>query len=162
MTTRPRRAAGSRNQPQSGTPQGAFEEAKSEIESLRDEMTDWKDNLEGNSMEHLPKYDEVSECVGALDQAVSELESAESEDWPEALDEITVTWTIDTRRSATSRSSRMSNALNALGAAIDGLSRASDCIEGLSEEDSDACETIMGHLENAQSEAENASFPGMF
>jgi chromosome segregation ATPase len=147
---------------------GAFEDAKSEIESLRDEMTEWKDNLEGNSMEHLPKYDEVSECCDALDNAMSALEDAESEEWPEALDSITVNWTIDTRKSATSRSARMSNALNALGAAIDGLRQWE---ESEKEEDKESEEheeqiqtagNIADHLENAQSEAENANFPGMF
>ena len=59
---------------------GVLEMVASVVESLHEEMTDWQSNLEGNSMEHLPKYEQVSECVDALDNAevrnpVDELET---------------------------------------------------------------------------------------
>src|SRR5215813_7323243 len=47
-----------------------------EIESLRDEMQEWQSNMEGASMEHLPKYDEVTEAVDLLDNAYDDLDEA--------------------------------------------------------------------------------------
>jgi paraquat-inducible protein B len=39
----------------------------SEVESLTEEMTSWRDNMSGANMEHLPKYDEVSEACDELE-----------------------------------------------------------------------------------------------
>ena len=36
----------------------AIEEFSSVVESLKEEIESWKDNLEGSNMEHLPKYEE--------------------------------------------------------------------------------------------------------
>jgi len=36
---------------------------------LKEESGSWKENMEGANMEHLPKYDEVSECYDALETA---------------------------------------------------------------------------------------------
>jgi len=46
-----------------------LEMAASEVESLQGEMTDWQGNMEGANMDHLPKYEQVTECVDALENA---------------------------------------------------------------------------------------------
>ncbi len=40
-----------------------------DVEALREEMVEWRDNMEGNDMTHLPKFDEVQECADMLDVA---------------------------------------------------------------------------------------------
>jgi len=52
----------------------ALSSGHSELEELKNEMEEWRDNLSGNNMEHLPKYDEVSEVVDTLENAVDNLD----------------------------------------------------------------------------------------
>ncbi len=73
-----------------GTILGAFEGGQSDVEGLKEEINEWKDSLEGNGMEHLPKYEEVSECADALDSANDTLESLEV---PECIQDIDVSYT---------------------------------------------------------------------
>lgn len=47
----------------------------SDGQSLKEEMGEWRDNLDGANMTHLPKYEEVSEAADELDNVVDELES---------------------------------------------------------------------------------------
>lgn len=184
MTTarRPRRPAGARNFPVTTDVEGAFSSGREDVTSLKEEMEEWKDNLEGNNMEHLPKFEEVSECFDALDNGVGTLEGIEV---PSCLDGVTVAYTTDTRQSAGSRSGRMANALNALDAAKSACEAwleenpelEADEAEGydgdpddfISEEAVQERETergeveeFMNELENGYSELENASFPGMY
>ena len=53
-----------------------LDSAESEVEELLSEIESWKGNLEGASMEHLPKYDEVAGCYEALETARDTLQSA--------------------------------------------------------------------------------------
>src|SRR5712692_3137801 len=46
----------------------------SEVSGLRDEMQEWHDNLEGANMSHLPKFEEVEECLSALEDVADDLE----------------------------------------------------------------------------------------
>lgn len=46
-----------------------------DVISLRDEIGEWKDNLEGANMSHLPKYEELESCFDALEQVADDLES---------------------------------------------------------------------------------------
>lgn len=114
-STRPRRKAGSRFAPQVSSALGAWEDGSSDVRGLQEEMSSWKENLEGNNMEHLPKYDEVSECADVLETVADELEGI---DFPEVIQDIEVKYTQDTRQSAQSRAGRLDNALNCLTAAI--------------------------------------------
>lgn len=115
---RPRRPAGSRNHPVTSTILGAIEGAASVIEELHSEMDEWASSLEGNNMEHLPKYDEVSEARDALDSPKDELQSI---DLPEEIAGVEVKYTQDTRKSAGSRAGRLGNAADELRAAEAGL-----------------------------------------
>jgi len=47
----------------------ALEDAASVVEELQDEMTSWRDNMSSANMEHMPKFDEVSECCDSLESA---------------------------------------------------------------------------------------------
>lgn len=167
---------------------GAFEDGKVDIEALRDKITEWKENLEGNNMEHLPKYDEVSKCADQLETACDRLVDCEVPDFIE----IVIAFAQDTCQSAGSRSGRMSNALSALYAAKDAAEawlgeneelevtdlddlddeerlEAQEADDYVSQEMADEraeqrekAEEFVNILEEAIIEAEGASFPGMF
>lgn len=52
----------------------------SEFEALKEEMESWRDNMSGASMEHLPKFEEVSQACDELDGIdVSEFDGKEFE-----------------------------------------------------------------------------------
>ena len=54
---RPRRKPGERAKPCSGTVGGVLDDGSSAVSELLEEMREWQSSLEGNNMEHLPKYD---------------------------------------------------------------------------------------------------------
>lgn len=68
----------------------AWSEGIGEINELKDEMESWRDNMSSANMEHLPKYEEVDECVNELENALGELEdpSIDVEDATQASSEI--------------------------------------------------------------------------
>ncbi len=47
-----------------------------ELESLRDEMTDWRDNMEGTGLENTDKFEQVSEAADILEEQVYVLSDA--------------------------------------------------------------------------------------
>ena len=47
-----------------------------ELQALHDELEEWQDNMSAADMEHLPKFDEVSEAVDEIENALSDLECA--------------------------------------------------------------------------------------
>jgi hypothetical protein len=176
-----------RAKPINASAEGAWEDGKSEVESLKEEIGEWKDNLEGNNMEHLPKYEEVSECADTMESALDTLEGI---DFPECLSDVPVNYTQDTRQSAQSRNGRLSNALSALYASKEAgeawleenpelelvdLSERDEEDQELDEGESDdqqavdaresdrsAVEEFINEMDNAIGELENVSFPGMY
>lgn len=184
---RPRRPAGSRNHPVTSSILGAVEGAASVLEELHGEMEEWASNMEGNSMEHLPKYDEVSEARDALEGPKDELLSIEL---PEEIGGVEVRYTQDTRQSANSRSGRLNNAADELRAAEAGLEQWLEDNPGLeanegepieidpedgpveelvTQEEADAREELrekaqeaLDTIQNQLSELDNISFPGMY
>lgn len=184
---RPRRPAGSRNHPMTSSILGAIESGASIIEELHGEMEEWASSLESNSMEHLPKYEEVDEARNALDGPKDELQSI---DLPEEIAGVEVKYTQDTRQSANSRSGRLNNALDELRAAEAGLEQwlednpALEANEGepvevdpedgpeeelVTQDEADAREELrekaqeaLDTLQNQISELESVSFPGMY
>jgi hypothetical protein len=177
-----RRAAGSRNHPVQADLAGALGDGTSEVEELKNEMEEWAESLESNSMEHLPKYDEVTEAKDALEAGLDTLQGIEV---PEFLESIDASYTQDTRRKAQSRSYRLGNATNAIEAAKDAanswleendeleLMSDADAIEDGAEEvtqemvderrsQRDDAEQFASEVENALGELENVSFPSMY
>lgn len=160
-----------------GTVQGAVEGAQSEIESLFDEMEEWASNMEGNNMEHLPKYDEVNEAKDALEQAKDPLDSV---DIPQEVADLEVTYQEyrPYGRKPMSRSMRLSNAQNMLSAAIDRAEQYRDELkeaDDRDEEDEERDEEVdngrlnpeddfefIDELQTSMDECDNVSFPGMF
>ncbi len=149
-------------------------EAFGEIESLKDELQEWRDSI--------PLTLQDGDKASQLDDAISSLESHEAPDVPASAGDLTGTYTKTPGR--LSRSNRRYEACAMAGAACDAV-RAR--IEELSEieydedgkrkgagdgeahateeeRDSDVSdlETLADALEEATGEWENVEFPGMF
>lgn len=131
-------------------------DAFSELESLKDEMTEWRDNLE-EKFSGTQKYEDVSACCDELEQ-VDEVEV------PEVIGEVKIAYSeMRNRRKGRgeSRSVRRDNAVAVLQAAKDA---AENWLEGLPEDDEnkDQVSTFIDELDTQIGYAEGAEFPGMF
>ena len=157
-------AKGSRNHPVEGTVEGFLEDAMSTVEELRDEMSEWRDNIE-EGFSHTEKYERVSEAADAL-----EVEAPEA---PSSAEEVKCNTTIDTRRSAGSRTARLANALNLLYAARDAAENHKGLLESEQSEEQGGenddlgdeigdLETFLGEMDDLISQLEGVEFPGMF
>lgn len=144
----------------------AIGDAYSELQSLRDEMTEWRDNMENGNLGSTPKFEEVSSCVDQMESG-GDLDS--EPDVPDGFDpEITYTESVPRRkRQNASRSTRCSNACAMLDAAIDVIEERKAEIEELPTTDalskeSDALETLRDEIQQIKEACESAEFPGMF
>lgn len=146
MTTRPK---GSRNESFTMSITDAISSSVDEVQCLYDEMQEWQSNMECNSMESMPKYDEVSECVSNLENA--EFDQVDPSQASDVCDAISITFTQDTRRSATSRRARLENAMSGLTAARDEIRAQIDNLEELYQALETACDNL-----------EQVDFPGMY
>lgn len=152
------------------TVEAAFEDAKADIESLRDEMTEWAENMESNNMEGLPKYEEVNEAKEALESACDSLDEVEISNLPDALRETEVSYT-EARpygRKPEPRWMRLSNCVSMLRAAKDAVTAAEEAEtanEGQTDDDEQEevdFGTIGNGIGDAIDYAESVSFPGMY
>ena len=56
-------------------------DAIEEIEILRDEIEEWKSNMEGTNLENTNKYEQLEECSGELEQLMDDLENAKDSEY---------------------------------------------------------------------------------
>lgn len=153
----------------------------SDIESLKDEMVEWKENMESNSMEALPKFEEVSECADSLEtvyddleRAVGELETlaADCEPLKAKLESKVDYQYFPFQGRHISRASRLDDATTDIGRAIDALN---DWLttEPAIEKDGSAgrllpadtyaeIEAAIQEIEAATNECCGIDFPGMY
>ena len=129
-----------------------LDDAKGEVESLKDELEEWRDNMEGAGMENVPKFEEVSEAADLLDSAFDRLDEVQTDLvdklWPEPEDgwkdgEEPTTEGTEWRARSMSRSARMGNAaslMNTLKEAVEAR------LEELREEHSDREDVVMESL----------------
>ena len=121
---------GSRNEHTTSTVEQGLIDAHAEIEALRDEMAEWADGLAGAGMDHLEKFQDIEDTHGELDQAADEMGELLETDgggldlFPQALLLLPITFTQDTRKRATARHHRLTNALMMANAAVDALEEA--------------------------------------
>lgn len=143
----------------------AMSEGTGEVDTLLEEMQEWQSNMEGNSMEALPKYDEVCECVTNLEGVQSTLQDAEEpKDDKLAALEVTVTEMVPSdKRRQTSRATRAGNAASCLEAVKE---KVEEYAEGLKDQDQadfkGTLEELAGKLGEAADELQGIDFPGMF
>jgi exonuclease VII small subunit len=98
----------------------------SDAQELKSEMEEWRDNMDGANMTHLPKYEEVSEAADECENVVDELEQGLS-NLIEALEKHDQGKTLlDTalevsNRRVSSRADRAGEISERVGAAADAI-----------------------------------------
>jgi hypothetical protein len=143
-----------------------IEDGISVIQELTEEMESWRDNMDSGNMTHMPKYEEVGECVDALEQADSD---AESSDWAERLGEALTKVTVPSYqemrpygKGSMSRAMRLSNGVAALEAAISFLQEQEPeggWPEVTGNEDPQG---VIDDLQNVVDTLQGVNFPGMY
>lgn len=150
----------------------------SDIESLRDEITEWRDNMDSNGLENTPKYEEVSECADGLD-TVDNLEDplsglvaiAEKEGFGEEM--LKVTTYVNRRKGrGPARWVRLSNEVSAIRVGIERMNEEKEKKEAILQEQEEEDETLrelvneiddhVSELEGYLDELDGISFPGMY
>ncbi len=144
---------------------GAIEEALSEVALLKEEMEEWKSNMESANMEHLDKYSEVEETWNILEGISEDLDGLDN--LPEDLQQASVTFNEGVnknKRRGPSRSMRCSNSVARLQAAVDRIEEENDKLkgEGEGEGGEGPYAEVIEELESMVSELESIDFPGMF
>lgn len=148
-----------------GSIDGIVSDSQSVFEELRTELQDWADNLSGNNMEHLPKYEELTEAISQLDEAVDN-----QPDYPETL-LPGMTGEIQWQEKAPykgeqSRSERRSAATSDLSVVVSEITAAIDAIENTDEEGiSDLItewEAYRDAVEEILEAADQVEFPRMY
>jgi hypothetical protein len=114
----------------------------SEMDSLREELQEWLDNMPEN-LQNGSKADELREAIDQI-EGVQEIEC------PKSLEKINVTWVARTKMRK-SRAERRDDCLAALDAAI----------QILIERDKADEESLQSELQDAHDEYEAVDFPGM-
>lgn len=132
----------------------AIADAFSEIESLKDELQEWYDNLPEN-FQNGSKGEQLQEAIGALEQ---HSEPSVDDKLQELLEKTEVSYLATSGRA--SRSDRRYAAIAQLDAVIELLQEKQD------EQEKAGCEldyeSLIDELTNARDEWDNVEFPGMF
>ena len=169
--TRPRRPRGSSKMLSRSTLEALVCDAYCAVEGLRDELTEWQESLESNDMEHLPKYEEVSETAMQLEQAVDELDTLNNlvGDLPDEIQNQMLDYTYDSRLKAGARWGRLYNgqvmAQTVLDAGRDALETAqkkADEAETDLPEQMEELEEALNSWEDAITTTQEVCFPGMY
>lgn len=147
-----------KNVPYTGSVLEAIEGAVSEIETLKDEMEQWRDGME-EKLSHTDKYQEVSDACDVLEEAYDKLQGIEL---PEGFDpQITYIETKPYGKKPEPRWMRWSNVQTMLAAALEAVQdREHVAVKPEGEED----DTDWDEIENSLDEASNldVNFPGMY
>lgn len=141
----------------------AIEAFQSGIQDLHDEMESWADNMESNNMEHLPKFEQVTECRDALEQVLNDTMPDVSSAVIKDLLEVKVSYFEHPGKGkkGPSRATRRDNAVAALEAVIEHVTAWEDGLpkgQVLPSEAEDL-RSVLGDLKDG---AEAIDFPGMF
>lgn len=160
------------------------------LEDLAEQMGEWRDNLEGNEMTHLPKFDEVNEAADALENADGEIQQAAT-DLSNALVKAGAATVLDTsinyilmqpyKGRGEPRWMQRDNAIAGLQAVVeflddeDNLTKLDDNDEPITRKDGDGEDipvyysddndditSCQSELSDAVEEATSVEFPGMF
>lgn len=145
-------------------PVSAFEDALSEVESLSEEMTSWRDNMgQHEGLSATQKYEEVETAADTLENQQSELDSIQSDlEKLDGLDEIELTvappYDPHFYGHSMGRAKRLANALADLNGVKEGLELYKI---DKSPEDQLNIDQLVDQLDNAISELEGVDFPSM-
>lgn len=136
----------------------AFENGKGDIETLYEEMDEWRNNMEqSEGLASTMKFEEVEEAANILESAKDNLDSVELADLNLGTDTVTF---MENKQRSEPRHVRCSNAVARLEAVKDYLQHKAE-----NEEDETAVEKLeeqVEYLEEATGELEGIMFPGMY
>ena len=141
----------------------------SEIESLRDEMQEWVDNMGGTALENTSRYQMASDAVDTLSRvddirfddiwdAVGNTKSLTVEGLKDLEYEVTI-FKVKSRRQHPSRAYRLSNAISAINGALECLR---EFLERWTDNDVGEIRAAIDEVESAVEELDGAEFPGMY
>lgn len=136
------RLQGSRRGEVTKTLSDLLADVHSEMEGLRDELQEWKDNIPENLQE--------GQKAQELDEAIDQLESVDEVECPEALKKAKVTWWEVTRKRK-SRNQRRDDCVLALSAAKTAVEKKED----------GQYDALIEEIQTAIDEYEAVDFPGM-
>ena len=141
----------------------------SEIESLRDEMQEWVDNMGGTALENTGKYQMAEEAVNTLDRVdeinfddiwnmVNEVEAL-SEETLKVLEYKVTIFKVRSRRQYPSRAYRLSNSISIINGALEVLS---SFLEEYSDEEVGEVKKAIEGIESQVQDLDDVEFPGMY
>ena len=141
----------------------------SEIESLRDEMQGWIDNMGGTALENTSRYQTASDAVDTLDRvddirfddiwdAVRNTKSL-TVDGLKALEYEVVTFKVRSRRQYPSRTHRLSNSVSIINGALECLR---EFLERWSDDEVGEIRAAIDEVESIVSDLDGVEFPGMY
>jgi len=141
----------------------------SEIESLRDEMEEWVDNMGGTALENTNRYQMASDAKDTLDNVdeirfeeiweVMEDSESLTEEGLKALTYQVVIFRPKSRRQSTSRAYRLSNALSVIDGALGCLET---FLEPYSEEEVGEVRKAISNISSQVQDLDSVDFPGMY
>jgi len=139
-------------------------DAASEITSLKEEIEEWRDNMSNANMEHLPKWEEVSEAADALDQAESQAQDAENtfDGLPDAAKVLNAKYLAGKTTSRSSRAGECGAMLRIVADRLRELAEMDEKLEKPKGVEPVDYEEAAEALESAADELDNVSFPGMY
>lgn len=157
MTTTKRSRCAARDAPMLNLAEGAGEE----VDTLREEIQEWYDNLP-ESFQSGDKGSDLETCASALETLKEEIDALVRwiEDLPKPLQTFDINYTQDERRSARSRAGRLGNVESQIGAIHTEVSDLIDLPEHA--EHKAALEDVQEAAESAQALFGDVSFPGMY
>ena len=141
----------------------------SEIESLRDEMQEWVDNMSGSALENTSRYQMALDAAETLDR----IDEIRFEDIWEAADRTrnltseglkgleyqVIIFKVRSRRQYPSRAHRLSNPISAINGALEALRSFLELYEG---EGVGEVRQAMDEIESIVSDLDMVEFPGMY
>lgn len=137
-------------------------DGQQDLEELKDEMCEWRDNMDGTPAENTPKFEIVTETADAMEN----METVDVDTLPEdrGILEAKVTFSnqkvTSGRQKTPSRAYRCSNACAGLEAAAEFLEEVT--LEATAEEIQEDCHQMATELREIISTVEGLEFPGMY
>lgn len=155
----------------------ALTDAASIVSTLQEEMTDWRDNMAGANMDHLPKYEQVEQAADALENSDIEMRSealwralealkgdSEIDPFPGATELATETFSVVLcTKKRPSRADRLGDAMCQIEAALGLIDTSIETHEASDEHDklSDLV-AARDEMRETLDELQGVEFPGMF
>lgn len=141
----------------SSTISESFDTAKTDIETLAEEMRNWEENMSGagTNLENTSRYETVSETADQLENARDSLQDLEV---PECIKLSSVN--VKEYKNTKARWRILANAVNNLQAVINFL-ESSDCPQ-IPDDNKNSIEEFKDGLQETINEADGVDFPTMY